>query len=149
MIAKYIGIGAAVALALMFAIWQVQVARLRAEHSFLLGQEQAATRAVQASFDSYKLQVEQGATDQATNRANENLAALERERALQAEADRFRSQAATATRQRNEASQALLKALNDAPQTDVSPLDSGSRDFYKRLHELQTARAGRDPPAPR
>ena len=139
--------GSALALVLMFAAWSIQVSNLRADHAGAMTAEKERSSLIQKGWDAYKLQVEQGISDTARIHANENLAALDRERALQAEADRLRSQAATVTRQRNEASQALLKALANAPLTDVSPLDPGSRDFYRRLRQQQTARAG-DNPAP-
>jgi hypothetical protein len=136
---RWLGIAAAIALVVMYAAWSVQVSNIRADAASAATAAEKVYSDLKGMFDAYKLQVEQGISDQATIRANENLAALDRERALQAEADRLRIQASTATRQRNEASQKLLEALSHAPQTDVSPLDTGSREFFARLRGQQLA----------
>jgi hypothetical protein len=137
MLARYIGIGATIALVVMYAAWSVQVSNLRADAANAATMAEKVYSDLKGAFDAYKLQVEQGISDQATIRANENLAVLDRERALQAEADRLRIQANTATRQRNEASQKLLEALRNTPQADVTLLGPAALSYLESVRAIQ------------
>ncbi len=140
----YIIGGSALALVLMYGAWSIQVSNLRADHAGAMTAEKERASLIQKGWDSYKLAVEQTATDQERIRADANLKALNEREAMTAEIDRLRQQYTTAARARDEEAAALQRILNNAPKTSVSPLDPSAIAVYRRLRERQTAAGNAD-----
>lgn len=141
--------GSALALVLMYAGWSIQVSNIRAEHAFLIGQEQKATRDVRSQWDAYKLEVEQTIGNNARQHATDLQAALDERDALSAEVERLRALDAKATRAREVAESERVRELNNAKQDQDSLLDARTRSYYERLRREQLAKGGNanNPPA--
>lgn len=142
--------GSALALVLMYAGWSIQVSNIRAEHAFLIGQEQKATADTKGAWDAYKLQVEQQIGSNASARVRELSAALDRASELQAEVDRLRGLYAQAQAQSEAKESERVRELNNAKKDQDSLLDARTRDYYRRLRseQLAAAKARSDPPSP-
>lgn len=141
--------GPVLALAVVFGLWTVDVARLKAAQATAISAEEKKTRDAQGAFDAYKLEVEQTQANIARMHASDLLALLDQKETLESENDRLRTEYATAARERGEASRQLLRILNNAPKTPASDLDPASVDFFARLRgqQLGTSPAASAAPA--
>lgn len=135
--------GLGIALAVVIFLWQREANSLRDT----IRERERETATLQKSYDDYKLLVEQRISDNERLRADENEAALARQRELERQLGEQRARSAAASRARDEVSKELTRVLNNAPQTSVAPLDVGSRDYFRSLRERQT-RASDNPPTP-
>lgn len=138
-----------VALAAVIAIWQVQVANIRADHARDIQALDGVRATVQADFDAYKLQAEQANTDNALEFARATGALWQQQREQEARNDALRSQYAETSKALGDASRQLLRMLNNAPKSPESELDAATRGYYGELRRRQTAAiaAGNPPPA--
>lgn len=140
--------GAALALVLMYAGWSIQVANIRAESAFLIGEQQKATRAVEKQWGDYKLEVEQTISNNALQYARELEKERDEKERLAADNEKLRVAYAAVERQRNEASQQLVKALNNAQLSDVNQLGAAVREYLDGVRRQQAdAGAADHPPA--
>jgi predicted transcriptional regulator len=139
---KWLGLGAALALALIYAAWSVQVSDLRASHASVLAAEQKRTADGRAAFDAYKLQVEQIAADTERNRAASINQVLDKVSELQAENERLRGAATAAERRRADLARELLRMLDNAAPSETSRLGTAVLRYLDRVRVEQRAAAG-------
>lgn len=144
----WLGLGAALALGLMYAAWSVQVSNLRAEHARDIAAVEKIASAIKGEYDAYKLEVEQTIGNNARTARQELQSQLDRNEQLAAENDRLRQQYATAMRERDDASRERTRILNNAPRTTDSLIDVRSRDFYRSVRERQLAARAAGPAPP-
>jgi len=137
------------ALVLSNGLWAIRHYRAETAHTVALAAEQVKTRAAQAAFDAYKLQVEQSISDQAAQTARQNAEALDRLSEAQAEIDRLRGVVGAAAKVRDELSSRLTRELNDAPPEDVNRLGPAVLGYLDRVRAAQASARAADHPVTR
>ena len=150
-IGRTVRIAAAVVLVVMFAIWQIQVANLRADvatEKTNVETQKAETVAAQKDLSDLNAMIAQRLASNEAKRAEDERAERLRQAELQRRADELRGQRDRAIAERNAKQDELREALRNALPQDTAPLSPSIVRYLDGLRLLQRSPGDNDRAAP-